>query len=185
MAIMKPGNQLLLRAWPLLLLVASCDSSSPPSPSKQTAPTRPAGTAERHAETAPATSPDAATATRPAGAVDLGAFPHQAASAESTYFVALVSEPDPIRLNDTFTLKLHVAANQERSRPVEGVVVAVDADMPEHGHGMTTTPRVTRGADGLYHVQGMRFHMSGYWEIYVDVSRDGVTERAIVPLTLE
>lgn len=109
----------------------------------------------------------------------------QTASAENAYFVACISEPNPIRLNDTFTLTLHVATAADRTRPTEGVVVAVDADMPEHGHGMTTIPRVTRGPDGLYHVEGMRFHMSGYWEIYVDVTRDGVTERAILPLTLE
>jgi len=34
-------------------------------------------------------------------------------------------------------------------------------------------------------VLGLRFHMPGRWELYFDVTRDGVLERAQIDLELE
>ncbi|MFT7516756.1 MAG: hypothetical protein ACI84O_000541 [Myxococcota bacterium] len=63
--------------------------------------------------------------------------------------------------------------------------VSVDADMPSHGHGMITEPVVTKIDAAHYKVDGMILHMPGYWEIYVELTRDGESERFMVPLTLE
>jgi hypothetical protein len=40
-------------------------------------------------------------------------------------------------------------------------------------------------APGAYRVDGMLFHMPGYWELYFDLSREGVMERAQGAVTLE
>jgi hypothetical protein len=61
----------------------------------------------------------------------------------------------------------------------------VDARMPEHFHGMNRAPVITARPDGTFDVRGMLFHMSGYWELYFDVTRGGVTERAQVAVELE
>ena len=38
--------------------------------------------------------------------------------------------------------------------------------MPQHGHGLPTRPQVTRElADGTYLIEGMKFSMTGWWEI--------------------
>jgi hypothetical protein len=38
--------------------------------------------------------------------------------------------------------------------------------MPQHGHGLPTQPRVTRElGDGTYQLDGMKFSMTGWWEI--------------------
>ena len=38
--------------------------------------------------------------------------------------------------------------------------------MPQHGHGLPTRPQVTRElADGTYLLEGMKFSMTGWWEI--------------------
>ena len=62
--------------------------------------------------------------------------------------------------------------------PVNDAVVVLYGDMPEHRHGMVTKPRVRKARlPGVYTVQGMKFHMPGWWIMVFDVSvgnlRDG------------
>ena len=49
--------------------------------------------------------------------------------------------------------------------PVEGASIGVDGDMPEHGHGLPTEPRVRELGDGRYEVDGMKFQMGGIWYV--------------------
>lgn len=50
--------------------------------------------------------------------------------------------------------------------PVRHARIAVDGGMPQHGHGLPTRPQVTReDADGTYLMEGMKFSMTGWWEI--------------------
>jgi hypothetical protein len=58
--------------------------------------------------------------------------------------------------------------------------------MPEHDHGLPTAPRV-RDADseGRYIVRGMRFHMSGTWELVVDIDDGTHHDRVVLSLVLE
>ena len=49
-------------------------------------------------------------------------------------------------------------------QPVENATIAVDGDMPEHGHGLPTRPQVTKYlGNGDYLVEGMKFQMGGWW----------------------
>ena len=41
----------------------------------------------------------------------------------------------------------------------------VDAQMPEHRHGMNYRPEVKKVADGRWRVEGMLFHMPGRWQL--------------------
>jgi YtkA-like len=43
--------------------------------------------------------------------------------------------------------------------------IAVDGDMPEHGHGLPTQPRVRELGRGRYLVGGMKFQMGGAWYV--------------------
>lgn len=117
--------------------------------------------------------------------IDVEAYPLRAASVEDSFFVVCRPTPYPVPLNQQFSLEVRVLQSRERPTLVSDIVVAVDADMPEHGHGMNTTPKVNASPDGRYAVSGMLFHMAGDWEIYVDVTCNGVTERAVLPVTLE
>lgn len=50
--------------------------------------------------------------------------------------------------------------------PVSAARIAVDGGMPQHGHGLPTNPLVRRElADGTYLLEGMKFSMTGWWEI--------------------
>jgi hypothetical protein len=68
--------------------------------------------------------------------------------------------PPPINQLHTWTIRVTTPDGQ----PVEGAQVAIDGDMPQHGHGLPTSPRVTRSlGDGRYLVEGMKFQMGGWW----------------------
>ncbi len=50
--------------------------------------------------------------------------------------------------------------------PVRNAHIAVDGGMPQHRHGLPTRPLVTREvAEGTYLMEGMKFSMTGWWEI--------------------
>ena len=43
--------------------------------------------------------------------------------------------------------------------------------MPEHLHGKTTRPRITKASPpGHYLVEGLNFRMPGWWEVKLDIS---------------
>ncbi len=68
---------------------------------------------------------------------------------------------------------------------IEGARIEVVGGMPEHDHGLPTLPRVTEElGDGDYKLDGMRFHMSGYWEIVVTITTDEGTSKVTISLQL-
>mgnify|MGYP006267439823 CR=1 FL=1 len=86
----------------------------------------------------------------------------------SHYLVALRSEPLRIEVGEPFSLLINACTRS--NKPAE--LVAVDAQMPEHKHGMNYRPTIVSLGEGRYRVDGMVFHMPGRWEINIDV-RDG------------
>jgi hypothetical protein len=57
--------------------------------------------------------------------------------------------------------------------------------MPQHGHGLPTKPQVTKELeDGTYLLEGMKFSMTGWWEIKLAIEAaegaDKVTFNTIV-----
>lgn len=92
---------------------------------------------------------------------------------------------DPIPRGETFSIDAWVFAPDAPDAPCTDVALAVDAAMPEHGHGMNRVPRVDSRPDGGFHAEGLLFHMPGRWELYFDVTRGAVTERAQAEVVLE
>jgi hypothetical protein len=87
------------------------------------------------------------------------------------------------RINSMHSWILHVET--ESGVPVEGAKIEVAGGMPEHNHGLPTRPRVTQElGGGDYKLDGMRFHMSGHWEIVVTVTTDGGISTVTIPLEL-
>ena len=61
---------------------------------------------------------------------------------------------------DSWTLTVRSAVGE----PVLGAQIGVSGGMPEHNHGLPTQPEVTAElGEGRYLVEGLRFHMSGWW----------------------
>ncbi|MBM3987393.1 MAG: hypothetical protein FJ294_05495 [Planctomycetes bacterium] len=98
-------------------------------------------------------------------------------SAAGTYLLELEPPVAAMPDNESFRFEVRVADARTRQSAAD-VMLAVDAAMPEHGHGMNRVPRVTRLGDGHFLVEGMYFHMTGRWELYLDVTHGALTERA-------
>jgi hypothetical protein len=89
-------------------------------------------------------------------------------SAAGVYRVALVPPAQAPAINQMHSWTVKLATPD--GMPVHGAKFAVDGGMPQHGHGLPTQPRVTRElADGMYQLDGMKFSMTGWWELKLDI----------------
>lgn len=96
----------------------------------------------------------------PPGGLDLS---RSRASANGVYQISIEPEAGELRRNELHSWVLTVKTKDGTA--VEDAAVAVDGGMPQHGHGLPTSPQVTShlGA-GRYRVEEVRFNMSGWWE---------------------
>lgn len=91
----------------------------------------------------------------------------------SHYMVAFRPEPIRIEVGQPFSLLFNVCTKNDN--PAE--LVAVDATMPDHKHGMNYRPTIVSMGDGRYRVEGLVFHMPGRWELAIDVRAGEESER--------
>jgi hypothetical protein len=57
--------------------------------------------------------------------------------------------------------------------PAEARLMAVDATMPDHGHGMNYAVRLQTLAVSRWRAEGLLWHMAGRWELRFDVDVNG------------
>jgi len=159
----------------LLILAGACGGDEPaPAPKHEEPPVEPAPQPEppKQPTPPPAPVPDNAGGGKVSGESNAG-----------TYRVTWQSKPAPVPLNETFELDVEVA--DVAGGDVAALELAADAAMPDHGHGMNTQPRVTRLGPGHFRVEGMLMHMPGYWELYFDLARGPLRERAQFVIELQ
>lgn len=106
-------------------------------------------------------------------------------SGAGAYLVRWRTQPAEIPMNDEFSLRAWVFAADAPDAVLRDVELVIDAAMPDHGHGMARAPKFVKHDDGSIEARGMLFHMPGRWELYFDVSKDELTERAQVHVELE
>lgn len=100
----------------------------------------------------------------------------------AAHAVAWRSEPPAIPLGAHFVLELAVCGADGRTT-VESI--AVDAEMPEHRHGMNYRPGLSPLGDGRYRAEGLLFHMPGHWRLIVEVRAGGRVDRLTDDLLVE
>lgn len=62
--------------------------------------------------------------------------------------------------------------------PVTHAQIGFDGGMPQHGHGFPTSPKVTEElGDGRYRLDGVKFSMTGWWEMKLDIKAAGGADR--------
>lgn len=104
-------------------------------------------------------------------------------SASGNFLLSFRSDSEPPPINRIHAWTLHLGNAQ--GEPVANAEISVSGGMPEHDHGLPTAPRVTGYlGQGDYRLEGMRFHMSGDWELTVDIRAAGLTDTVTVPLRL-
>ncbi len=110
--------------------------------------------------------------------------PQQASLADTGEFrVSYTTPAGPPEINRMHHWVLHVETAD--GEPVEHANIEVSGSMPQHRHGLPTQPRVTAElGGGDYRLDGLRFHMRGYWEIEVTVITGEKSSVVVIPLQL-
>jgi hypothetical protein len=104
-------------------------------------------------------------------------------SANGLYVINYTPETGSVPINQMQKWTLHVETSD--GRPVENAEISVDGDMPQHGHGLPTRPQVTQYlGNGDYQVEGLRFHMPGWWVVDFVINSDGQSDSVRFNLTL-
>ena len=114
----------------------------------------------------------------------IGEEPSSWESSRGLYRVSFMSSIEPIEINRIHEWVLHIETVD--GEPVEQATLNILGGMPEHDHGLPTSPRVTAElGNGDYRLQGLRFHMTGDWLIEIAID-DGVrTDSVAITLTLK
>lgn len=89
----------------------------------------------------------------------------------------------PLRINTMHSWVLTLETPE--GEPIPDASILIRGGMPDHDHGLPTAPQVARElAGGRYVVGGMKFHMSGRWELVFEVASAAVQGTATVELTV-
>ena len=97
-------------------------------------------------------------------------------SADNKYVVTLQPPAQPAAINQLHAWQVRLATSA--GAPVTQARIQVDGGMPQHGHGLPTKPQVTRELpDGSYLIEGMKFSMTGWWEIKLAIDGPAGADR--------
>ncbi len=89
-------------------------------------------------------------------------------SSQNKYVVSISPNADAIPLNEIHNWQLKLSTTT--GAPIEGATFTIGGGMPSHNHGLPTQPKVTKElGKGEYLLEGMKFSMSGWWEIRITV----------------
>ena len=108
---------------------------------------------------------------------------------DNKFVVTLQPPARPAAINQLHSWQVRLAT--PAGAPIAHARITVDGGMPQHGHGLPTRPRVTQltqltqeGTDGSYVIEGMKFSMTGWWEIKLAIDSpegaDQVTFNTVV-----
>jgi hypothetical protein len=97
-------------------------------------------------------------------------------SADSKYLVTLQPPAKPAAINQLHAWQVRLTSPS--GVPVANARIQVDGGMPQHGHGLPTRPQVTRELPGGgYLIEGMKFSMTGWWEIKLAIDGPAGADR--------
>ena len=96
-------------------------------------------------------------------------------SDKGVFHVSYVASTGTVPINQMHQWTLHIETAD--GQPVEDATISVDGDMPQHGHGLPTRPKVTKNlGNGDYLVDGMKFQMGGWWLMDFTIKANGQTD---------
>lgn len=103
-------------------------------------------------------------------------------SVNKSFQVSYDSQLQPIVINQIHSWTLHVS--NADGDAINDAVITVKGGMPEHNHGLATQPSIEAVGGGDYLLQGLRFHMMGYWELELAITQGSIMDMVIVKLDL-
>ncbi|MEW9805221.1 FixH family protein [Mesorhizobium marinum] len=120
-----------------------------------------------------------------------GASPPQAAldqsrtrtSAAGLYVASVEPQVAEIRQGELHAWILTVKT--AGGSPLDDAVITVEGGMPDHNHGLPTAPEMTQSlGGGRYLVEGIKFSMTGWWELKFGISAPAGTDTVTFNLVL-
>jgi hypothetical protein len=104
-------------------------------------------------------------------------------SEAGVFMVELRPMQEPIPLNEILTWELHV--QDAAGQAVEDATITIGGGMPEHNHGFPTEPTVTESEEaGVYLVEGIKYQMSGWWEMSFQIATDSQADSVMFNIVL-
>jgi hypothetical protein len=91
-----------------------------------------------------------------------------------SYVVAFRTVPAKVAVGQHFSVQFAVCPKRQGVVPE---AVTVDAQMPEHRHGMNYKPSISKTGPSRYQAAGLMFHMPGRWDLEFEVRSSGVSEK--------
>ncbi|MHB8883447.1 MAG: FixH family protein [Thermodesulfovibrionales bacterium] len=105
-------------------------------------------------------------------------------SGAGIFKVSYVSEPAVVPVNQIHSWKLKVETAEGIA--VKDAEITVEGDMPEHGHGLPTQPKMTQSSgDGTYLIEGIKFSMPGWWVMKFQVKAGNASDAVTFNLQLK
>jgi hypothetical protein len=69
--------------------------------------------------------------------------------------------------------------------PVENAAIDISGGMPQHNHGLPTSPQVTDYlGQGRYRIDGVKFTMSGWWQLRLSISSAAGSDTVVFNIVL-
>jgi hypothetical protein len=104
-------------------------------------------------------------------------------SEKFAYVVSMRPLRQQVPINELHAWEILVTS--AAGQPVPHARIGFDGGMPQHHHGFPTSPRVTADlGDGRYRLDGMKFSMTGWWEMKLTIDSaigpDKVTFNTVV-----
>lgn len=82
--------------------------------------------------------------------------------------VSYTADLQPLAINKIHNWIVHVESVD--GILVDNATITLVGGMPVHDHGLPTLPLATQNlGDGNYLVEGMKFHMNGWWQVTLSI----------------
>ena len=105
------------------------------------------------------------------------------ASAHGLYRATVRPDVVPIATRRLQSWTLHI--DTVDGQPVDTATITMSGGMPQHGHGLPTSPRVTRATgNGDHLVEGVKFNMGGWWVVRFAITSAAGTDTVTFNLSL-
>lgn len=117
----------------------------------------------------------------------VGAAQSQTARVETAakrFSVTLEEAERPVAINVMHSRIVRITA--PNGAAIADAKIKVDGGMAAHGHGLPTAPQATQYlGDGRYLIEGVKFNMSGKWQLKLSIDAAGQSDTASFELALK
>jgi hypothetical protein len=99
------------------------------------------------------------------------------------YTIEIFSKLSPLQINQIHSWLINI--KDSAGNAVDNAAITVTGGMPEHDHGIPTSPQITgRDSEGLYILEGVRFHMPGKWQLVITLDIENNAHTAVIDFQL-